>query len=77
VFNDIEGGFHKRDRPMVGQPVEDALSVAPRKDQTRALEQLQVAADDRLVLVEEGGYFAEALLTIGQQPDHGQSHVVT
>jgi hypothetical protein len=77
VIDDVEGGFHKRYRPKIGQPVEDALSVAPREDYPGAFEQLQVAADDRLVLVEEGGYFAEALLTIGQQPDHGQSHVVT
>jgi len=76
VFNDVQGGFHKPDRPMVGKPVEDALSVAPRKDHTDALEKLQVAADDRLVLTEVRGYLAEAQLAFDQQPDDVQSHVV-
>jgi hypothetical protein len=60
VFDDVQSGFYKRDRPMVGKTVEDTLSVAPRKDQTGALEQLQVAADDRRVLTEVRGYLAEA-----------------
>ena len=55
VLDYVHCGFHKPDRPTVGKPVEDALTVAPRKYHTGAFEQLQVAADDRLVLVEVGG----------------------
>jgi hypothetical protein len=77
VLNDVQGGFHKPDRPMVGKPVEDALSVAPRKDHTGTFEKLQVAADDRRVLMEMRGYLAEAPLAFGQQFDDVQSHIIT
>jgi hypothetical protein len=76
MFDDVQSGFHKRDRPVVGKPVEDALPVAPRKDHTGTFEQLQVAANNRRVLVEVGGYLAEAPLAFGQQPNDAQSHIV-
>jgi hypothetical protein len=66
VFYDVHGTLNQRDRPMVGKPVEDALAVAPRKHHAGALKQLQVAADDRRVLVKVRRYLAEALFTPGQ-----------
>ena len=55
VLDYVHCGFQESYRPTVGKPIEDTLSVAPRKHHTGAFEQLQVAADDRLILVEVGG----------------------
>ncbi len=61
---------------MVGKPIEDTLSVAPRQHHAGPFQKLQVAADDRWVLVEMRGYLAKTPLAFGKQSDDLQPDVV-
>lgn len=72
MFNDGQGGFNKPDRPVVGEPVEYALSTAPRPDEARMLQYREVARDNRAFLGEVGGNFADASLAAAQKRDNLQ-----